>query len=94
MPSLSTPSLLLLLPFTSVLSLICLCASSFSSCQSTRRAIYVPLPMSVSKSGLHRSSQGRECAGAFLNRESQGGLMCVQQQDSPTLPLSASAMAH
>lgn len=94
MPSLSTASLLPSLPFISALpSLICLCVSSFSPCHLTRRAIYVPVPVSVSKSELHRSSQGR-CAGACLNRESPGGLMCVQQQDSPTWPLSASALAH
>ena len=40
------------------------------------------------------AARGERCAGAFLNRESQGGLMCVQQQDSPTWLLSASAMAH
>lgn len=48
------------LPFISARSLICLCASSFSPCQSTRHTIYVPLPVSVSESGLHRSSQGRK----------------------------------
>lgn len=60
MPSLWTPSPLLALPFISARSLICLCASSFSPCQSTRRAIYVPLPVSVSESGL-RSSRGEMC---------------------------------
>ena len=54
------------------LSLICLCAFSFSLCQSTRRTIYVTLPMSVSKSGLHRSSQWREMCWCISKQDATG----------------------
>lgn len=38
------------------------------------------------------AARGERCAGAFLNRESQGGLMCVQQHDHPNWLLSVSAI--
>lgn len=40
------------------------------------------------------AARGVRCAGAFLNRESQGGLMCAQLQDGPTWPLSTFAIAR
>jgi len=43
-------------------SLICLCASSFSPCQSTRRAIYVPLPVGLrANRDFTGSSRGEMC---------------------------------
>lgn len=94
-PSLHTPSLLLPLPFISALGLICLCVCRLFPRASQQGVLFMCLcPRLWANQDFTGAARGERCAGAFLNRESQGGLMCVQEQDHPTWLLSAPAMPH
>lgn len=95
MPSLSSLHLLFLFPFIPVQILICLCVLSLSVCQRTRQNIYVALSVCLwVNQDFTGASRRVRCDGAFLNRDLQGGLKCVQLQDRLTWLLSFSPKAH
>lgn len=92
MPSLRAPSLILPLPFISVPGLICLRVCRLSPRASQQGMLFMCLcPRLRANQDFAAAARGERCAGASLNRESQGGLMCVQEPDHPPWLLSGPA---